>query len=327
MTRSTHLGLGGFVCCIVGTEQYAIAGHLVRLVSRAEAVNAGRDRGSFVGTLRYGRDEAPVYSLTGLFGGRIDRGLSDSHVIVTQGEHGPFGLLVDRIVRTPPAESPSLLSLPATAGSIPCAWFGGLLRLGELSCLVLSPHAIDPRALPAAATPVERRGAGGAPVRRGRVPEMLLMFTSPSLPPISAERYALPAGRVGAIVQSLPAVPLPGAAAPVKALGWWRDFAVPILDASAPGGQRASNGSTRYLLARAGANGGAGFVAFAIDPDATLHRATAADRRQPTGGGAGSGAGAVYSAGGSTIALLDLAALVASRRDATDAIKRMPAMV
>jgi chemotaxis signal transduction protein len=308
----------------VGTEQYAVAGEDVRFVSRAEAVEPLPDAGSLVGSLRHGADVAPVHSVAALFGEADDRQLSDRHVIVTAGERGPLGLLVDRIVRTPQAEAPSLLPLPAAAGPVACAWFRGLLRLGDLSCLVLSPRAIDPRAPIGVAG--DGQSASLAPARRRRGPAMVLTFTSASLPRVTSARFALPADRIGGIVQSLPAVPLPGARPPVAALGWWRDFAVPILDANRGAAFPASNGSGRYLIARSGDHGASGYVAFAIDPDARLHRATLADRRQAGGGTNGRSRVALYSAGGETVTLLDVGTLLATPRQ-VETVEPIPAAV
>ncbi len=310
MTAERKSGLGGFICCVVGMEQYALAGADIRVVARAEYVKKGAGPANCVGTLRYGAETLPVYSLPGLFGRAPESSVADRYVIVTRGDGESFGLLVDRIVRTP-AGSPALLPLPAAAGATPSAWFDGLLRMGDVvSCLVLSPRGIDPLApaAPRRATPPIAQAAGG---RTGAVASgMVLTFTSAALPSVQAAKYALAADRVGGIVQSLPWIPLPGAAPHIRAVGWWRDHAVPILRFNGEHGADV-NGSDRFLVARSGGRGRGGFFAFRVGADVALHRATAADRRHAEVERREWFTRGIFSVAGDAVALLDVDAIIA----------------
>lgn len=307
MTDVRKSGLGGFICCVVGTEQFAVAGGDIRVVARSEYMKKETRRGSRVGTLLHGAETLPVYSLAGLFGRAQETSLAERYIMVTRGDGTSFGLLVDRVVRTPPG-TPAVLPLPAAAGPTPSTWFDGLLRVGdELSCLVLSPRGIDPAARATRRSAARPQAAGKAGAAASGI---VLTFTSAALPSVHAARFALGADRVGGIVQSLPSIPLPGAPPHVAALGWWRDNAVPILQLK---GEHVAqiDSSERFLVARAGEYGRGGLVAFRVDADVVLHRATSADRRHSVHDRAEWFTRGVYSIAGDSVALLDVDAIVA----------------
>jgi hypothetical protein len=101
---------------------------------------------------------------------------------------------------------------------------------------------------------------------------------------------------------------------------------VPILQLNAGAGD--ADPSERFLVARSGEHGSGGFVAFRIDVDATLHRATAADRRQSAHARADWCTRGIFSIDGNAVALLDLDAVVAGPGAvAQDVRERIPAAV
>jgi chemotaxis signal transduction protein len=276
-------GPEGFICCLLGHEQYALHAADVRIVARAEQMrleattSAGR-----VGTLEHGGRPLPVYSLSALFGRTPDRSGLDRHVIVTRGAGGEsYGLLVDRLLRAPADHPGRLLPIPATVGPVAAAWFHGLLTFGgDLSCLVLSPAALDPRHPAEMARPADTHVPADA-VRRmsgRRDPvEIVATFTSDALPNIGIRRFALGAHRVAAVAQALPSIAIPGAVAWVAELARWRDYAVPVLSFNAGAPSGVTNGSRRCLVVRTGGRYSGGFVAFAVNADIDLHRATSAN--------------------------------------------------
>lgn len=297
----------GVVCCLVGEEQFALHGHDVRLVTRADGMRPEAGLNHRVGTIRHRDEVVPVYSLAGLIG-RAKRAASDSHVVVTNAGHASLGILVDRAVRSKHVEKRELLPLPALVGPLARRWFDGILRVGDVSCLLLRPSGLlagataERRELPPPPAP----RPGPTSTRAAVAANMVVLFSSAALPGGREQRYALPAPQVAAIVQALPALQLPGAPAFVKELAWWQGAAVPILDF----GERtvASDKCNRHLLAR-GRDGG--WMGFAVDADVTLYRAAADDQLVRQAQRSSAFVAGVFVVGEEQVALLNLDALVA----------------
>ena len=310
-------GLNGFVCCVLGQEQYAIRGSEVRNVARAEQMREEAAAGARVGSIRHGGEEVPVYSLAALLGRAHDRGAFDRHIVVTRGARRAMALLVDRVVRTPADEQARVLPLPNLVGERALRRFEGLLRYEDWSYLVLSPASLDPDAregrLPA--RPRSRSkitaAAGGA--------DMVAVFSSPSLPRCPADRYAIEARRVEALVQALPSIPIPGAAPHVTALGWWRDETVPLLSFHNAGAGASSPARQRYIVVRCGSDAQSAYVAFAVVGDVALHRATREDALVPFDRKEIDFVRGVFSTGDEDVALLDLDRLLTRTRESRPA--------
>ena len=309
--RGSHDGGGDdpLVCCVVGNERYAVRGADVQRVIRAEAMQPERGANGRVGTLGGGRDPVPVYPLAARLG--RSTASTGTHIMVTSGACEPVGWLVDRVVRMPRARGTRVLPLPSVVGPVPAAWFEGLLTIDDLPCLLLSPSGADP----CADVPAFRPAPAPAPVRAARTAAaagMVVLFSSPALPPCDAPRVALSARQVAAVVPSLMAIPVPGSPPHVRGVARWRDTAVPVVDFR-ENGRSASR--TRYLVARGGARLQGAMVAFAIDADVALHRAEEQDRE--VGGDVPRPGFLVgrFAIGAEPVALLDLDALVMTQVD------------
>ncbi|HZT75832.1 MAG TPA: chemotaxis protein CheW [Vicinamibacterales bacterium] len=291
------------VCCRVGGDLYALTHDDVRSVARADAVRLERGADGRVGTLAFAGAAVPVYRLSARLGCGDHAASADRHVVITRGDGEPFGLLVDHINRTRVAEDERIQPLPSIVGALASSRFAGLVPLGDVLCLVLSPSAIDPIG-PRAYTPSDRAAADAAATAavRSAAADLALIFSTDAIPRRERTRYALNAKRVVALVQALPSIAVPGAAPFVAAVGWWRRSVVPILDFRRADARAAAAGSTRYLIARCGAPLGRALVAFATGADLTLHRATADDRLITEG---------IFGIGREPVALLDLDRLVA----------------
>lgn len=293
----TRQALDGFLCCLVGADQFALHGNDVALVARAEELRRQEQGDGRVGMLARRGSEIPVYSLGHLIGGHRDDRVADRHVVVTGGEARPFGLVVDRIVRAAGSNA-DLLPLPSVIGGAAARWFSGLLTLQETSCLVLAPEGLRPGAAASRRTAANTRARGSEPGEEVR--SLVLTFSSEALPPLEdAEQYAVSAARVNAVVQSIAPVLLPGCESHVAGLGCWRRSAVVVLDFSAGG--FATQLARRFLIMRC--DSGA-LVAVAVDADTSLRRAAAQDvgdrapRAQHVRG--------IFRMGGARVALLDV---------------------
>lgn len=306
----THQSSGGIVCCDVDRERFAFHGGDVHLVVRAEQIVAEPAHDGRVGVLHQGGIPVPVYTLAGILGLPAAPARAASHVVVTNGARGSFGVVVDRAVRVGLAERFNVLPLPRFVGPSARRWFGGLLIGADLSCLLLSPEGLEPGGRSRMHMPVEppRTPPQSRPMRPA---EIVVSFTTSALPPCDGDRYALAAHQIGAVVQALPSVPLPGAPDFVTALSWWQGHALPLLDFG-------KNGSrvprSRHLLIRT--RDGA-YAGLPVDADISLRRA-GADDRQVRGGSAPFVTG-LFTVGSERVALIDVDALVAPDVLAPDA--------
>lgn len=311
---SPHVsGLDGIVRCVVGHEQYALRGAAVKAVARAEQVSIAAG-GVRAGTLRHRGDAVPVYSLAGLLGRAVARPVPDNHIVVTEGASGPIGLLVDHLIRIAHGDA-RVAPLPPVVGPAAAAWFEGLLEIDGVACLMISPSGVDPAAPPRAPRD-PGRAAATAPAGGGAAADIVVIFSSPALPAGAASHYAVSARRVGAVVQTVQAVALPGRPAYVRELAWWRDAAVVVLDFRGAGSnsvqapEQARRGSgMRYLVVGGGPVSARAFAAFEVDADMRLHKASGDDRRIAAAYGPDFVRG-VFSVGGDAVALLDVDALL-----------------
>jgi len=289
--------LDGFLCCLVGADQYALRGADVSLVARAEEIRPQDADDQRIGVLARANAEIPIYSLAALLGGRRDARTADRHVVVTGPAGRQYGVLVDRLVRAA-GRGAEVLPLPGIVGGAAVRWFEGLVSLQETSCLVLAPEGLRPggRARDGGAAGVHSRGQSP----RAEIRSLVLTFSSAALPPLAVARYAIGASRVAAMVQSLPMVSLPGCGRHVAAIAAWRRSAVAVLDFSPAASVTAT--ARRFLVARCG---GGALIAIAVDSETSLRRASARDAR--------SGAAAtdsyvrgIFRVGNEDIALLDI---------------------
>lgn len=300
-------GLGGFVCCHVGGAQYAIRGTHIRSVARADRMAPEVDGRGRVGTLRDATSAVPVYSLAALFGDSSSSHSADGHIVITGEDRDPFGLFVDHISRAVGDVYDDVCPLPAFAGNQAVSWFDGLLKLEDTACLVLAQSGLDPRGPNGRARTAPERRQPRETEHYMRSHDMVVTFASAALPDAGTRRYALSGRLIVALVQSLPVIPLPGRSPHVKALAWWQKSAVPVLEFTGDGTGGPHDGA-RYLVARCGARHDGAYVAFRVDADVSLHRATG-DDAQVAGRDDLPFLRGVFNVSGECVGLLDLDAL------------------
>ena len=289
--------LDGFLCCLVGADQYALHGTDVTLVARAEELRAEQHADGRIGSLARRGSDIPVYSLSHLVGGSRDPRVTDRHIVVTGGDRAPFGLLVDRIVRAAGAGA-DLLALPSVVGGAAAKWFGGLLTLQETSCLVLAPEGLRPGAAASVRGAAAIRSRAADP--GDSIRSLALTFSSEALPAVDGvAQFAVSAARVSAVVQSIALVLLPGCDAHIAGLGCWRRSAVAVVDFSA--GAIATQLARRFLMMRC--DSGA-LVALAVDADTSLRRAAPTDLRAAPG--CAEHVRGIFRMDGAAVALLDV---------------------
>ncbi len=299
----------GIVYCVVGEQQYAIRGSDVRLIARGEQMRPESGDDGRAGTIAVGGFDVPVYPLGPLLARRVPppgARAAGRHIAIT-GDGGEMaGWLVDRIARTALEEETAVAPLPSLVGTPATTWFEGVLRLGGRSLLLLAPDRLDPRAQatrpePRSAPPIARSDWSA----RAAAKDIAVLFSTPALPDWHAARYALSATRLVAVAQSLPVMPVPGSAPHVTGIASWRDAIVSVVDCRGSAIDP-DDEQRRYLVARSGAGGGDGLLAFRIDADVALHHASSGDRRLPVNGDAPPFVVGVFTIAGVPVALVDL---------------------
>jgi chemotaxis signal transduction protein len=303
------------VSCIVGARQYAMRGTDIREIARAERMRRtsvpGRSDGA-VGTLAVGGEAIPVYSLAAILEGTAPaagHASTGHHIVVTHGAQGPVGWLADRIVRSHLNDRLDVLPLPAVVANGATNWYEGLLIVDDAPLLLLSPSRLDPRATrDRAASDVvsPEPEIAAAPASADAASTLVVTFSSPALPRCGAERYALSARRIAAVVQSLTVTPVPGCPPHVTGVAVWRNDVMPVVDFRSASERSAAGTGHRFLIARCGRPLRGGSVAFAVDTELTLHQPTRDDREADEIESSPAFVAGTFIVSGDRLALLDL---------------------
>lgn len=302
----------GFLRCDAGDRAFALRAEDVCHVARADQLRVDRGTDGRAGVVMLGGQAVPVFSLrTSLGLAEIDAApRTDRHIAVTGSPHNLIGWMVDHLARYPATDA-DVRSMPRCVGHRAIRWFEGIVATaGAPPLLLISPNALNPLTTPAISDEECTRGFAApqaASAANGAGP-LALVFSTPALPMRDGWRYALSGRQVAAIVQPEATLTIPGSAPHVMGVTMWRDAAVPVFDfrASSP---RAVEPRARRLIARCGSARRATHVAFEIEADILVHRPVAGDRRLEDVG-VPSFASGVFDINGSTVALLDIDALV-----------------
>jgi chemotaxis signal transduction protein len=310
--NAAFAGGDGFICCTVGSQQFAFRASDVHHVSRADKLRAGSDEDGRIGTLKMSGQLIPVFGLGRALGepdacGSAARS-AGQHIAVTGRPGELVGWLVDHIARAVDSDGATVVPLPRLVGAQATTWFDALVRLGETLVLLLAPHRIGPFGTPVTeshrATSAEAGGTPSLPTA-----PMTLLFSTPALPRCAAPRYAISARQIVAIVKALQLIRVPGSAPHVTGVSWWRNTAVPVIDFRDSLDRAAPLSHSRCLLAQCGGPLRGTIVAVPIDPDIDTHKPADSDRGltdtslPPFVDGA-------FQVGGETAALLNLDTLL-----------------
>jgi chemotaxis signal transduction protein len=285
-------------------------------IVRAERMRHAPRGDRTVGTLALGSETIPVFSLAAILDGVSASGSAapkGHHIVVTHGPYGPIGWLVDRIVRSHLADRVDVLPLPVVIASGATAWFEGLLIVDGKPLPLLSPRNLDARAThgPVVADAPSPAIDTAAPAPSGDAgPALVVMFSSPALPPSGAARYALSARRIEAVVQSLAVTPVPGCPPHVTGVAVWRGHVMPVVDFRADSERNTTVEGTRFLIARCGRPLRGGWVAFAVDSELALHKPTREDREADEIESQPPFVAGTFIVSGNRLALLDLDTLL-----------------
>jgi chemotaxis signal transduction protein len=301
-----------FVCCTVRQSQYALRAAEVRLIARVEQMQGGPMDDGRAGTLDIAGQRVPVFALGPWLGGGMSADAVDRarYVVVTGAAGQLAGWLVDRVARPVVSGERLAAPLPPLVGAAATGAFEALLKLGDEAMLLLASEWLNPHA------PRARQARPIAAVRqtRGLAPQpepLVVIFSTPALPPCEAQRYALSGRQMAAVVQPPQVVAVPGSAPCVSGVFWWRRAVVPIVDFRDAGDRDSWPPRRRHIIAQCGGRLGGSLVAFPIDEDIVLHRPDAADQRVPDVARPAFAHG-MFAVKGATVALVSLDALLAA---------------
>jgi chemotaxis signal transduction protein len=303
----------GILRCSVGNEQFAFRTLDVRHIARAEQLRGDPIDDGRVGALTLGGQQVPVFALGRVLGRPSARRSShaDQHIAVTGGRDGLVGWLVDRIARTASPARDAIAPLPRSVGAPASRWFEGLVTFdADDSALLVAPQYLNPLATPDA-EPLDTDAAFTAPFTAAhdrRAEPVAVLFSTDSLPPSPARRYALSGRQIAAVVQPTAPIPVPGSAAHVLGVTRWRQSVVPVIEFRSGATQSAFD--RRLLIAQGGTGSQGSLIAFAIDSEIMMHRPEADHRLLPDVECPSFCAG-MFAVDGDVVGLLDLDALVA----------------
>jgi chemotaxis signal transduction protein len=298
----------------------------MRAADISEIVSAGRMRLTSspglprkrapVGTIAVGGEAVPVFSLAAFLDGAgpVENGTTTGqHIVVTPGAQGLIGWLADRIVRSRLSKRLDVLPLPAVLATGATAWFEGLVIVDGAPLLLLSPRNLDRRAtrVPAVAdVPSPAIAAAPATPVAEAGPALVVMFSTPALPPSGAARYALSVRRIEAVVQSLDVILVPGCPPHVTGVAVWRSQVIPVVDFRSTNDRSAPAEDERFLIARCGRPLRGGSVAFAVESELALHKPTREDREAEEAEPTPPFVAGTFIVSGNRLALLDLDTLL-----------------
>lgn len=301
------------LCCDVGSERYAFRSRDVHHVERAEHLRVEATRDGRVGALPLGDRMVPVFALADVLSRRVARPVKNGggHVAVTGDHDALVGWLVDRMVRAEQPGPGNVARLPGIVGAPATSWFDGIVRLNDGSAaLLLAPHCLNPAApVPARPTPAE---AVYQPTVVTSPEPVAVVFSTTVLPATAARRFALSGRQIIAIAQPDPPMVVPGCAAHVSGVTWWRGAIVPVIDFRERADRRHDT-HRRRLIARCGPHHRGALVAFSIDAEMLMCRPEDGHRQRhdlPCP----SFASGIFDIDGEPVALLDLDVLLDQNR-------------
>jgi chemotaxis signal transduction protein len=303
----------GLVCCAVGADTYALRGADVHQLVSVEQMIRASGSPARAGTLELAGESVPVFSLGAVLGRpRAADAVHPGHHVAVTGEPGALvGWLVDRVVRTPLYEGAQVVPLPVVVGGRATDWFEAIVRVDDDSVLLLAPQYLNPLAERPAPTRPDDSTASSAPppAAPGAAEPMIVLFSTPALPPCEAPRYALSGRRIAAIAQALSPIAVPGSAPHVTGVAWWRNALVPLIDFRMAGDHVDEAPLRRCVIARCGTRLDNALVAFPVHSDIAVHRPSADDQQAANAPHADFTFG-MFDVDGEVVALLDLDSLL-----------------
>jgi chemotaxis signal transduction protein len=237
-----------FIRCTVGARQLAFRAVDVAHTARVDRLRPGADADGRIGSLDISGQAIPVFDLGRTLGAPPSAGTAspvvNQHIAVTGRPGELVGWVVDGMAPAVWAGGTTIVPLPPMVGAPATSWFQAVVRYRGDSVLVLTPSRL-------------------------RCEPMSHVGSAPPRPRADVPRFAIGPRQIVAIVKALPINDVPGSAAHVIGVSWWRNALVPVIDFR---GRTALEAAPRgrFLLALCGGRRRGGIVAFPIASASSL---------------------------------------------------------
>jgi chemotaxis signal transduction protein len=245
--------------CGLGGETYALDMARVRGIQSVLLLRRFPDRPDAVGKLTGPDGDVSVFSLAQRLGRPAPKVSARQQVVVLHAWPRPWGLLVDRVAQTAEVPAASREALPGLLVNPSANYFRGVIRVEGEWLLLLSPDRLHPDAEPfedfeeqlGGNEPREPAAFALPPVRGQPEGGQVLVFSVSAR--VQGERplsFGVSITRVAEVLETLPVVPVPGAADFVLGLAGWRGRPVPVIDLARRLGLPSAPSYRRLMIVR-----------------------------------------------------------------------------
>jgi chemotaxis signal transduction protein len=220
--------------CEIGSGSFAFPMRLVRSIGRLDQVGSPDSSNPFLGKVRYGRREIPVYRLSALLNLKENVHTLPQVIILGEGA-STWGLMVDRTSQLGNLRSEDLLPMPEFLRRR-TNLYSGIVRTAGGLVLLLDPNQFNPDE-PGARFPAIFPNASAAfdlplpSMTRNQLVLCSLTEPGPGTRPI---RFAFSTLQTLEIVDLPEVTPVPHAPAEMRGLIPWRDRYLALLDLREP---------------------------------------------------------------------------------------------
>lgn len=258
--------------CVVAGQVYGLAMAYVDGIQPVETLQGQPGPQGLLGFLPGNEPRLPVFSLAARLSQPQPAAPLTGHIVVLQAQARPWALYVEHLEGVIQVAQDELCALPAMLQPAASRLFNAVLHYENTLLLSLAPAGLHPYGVPDALPlfhPVQRTVSSVPPAPEAQA--QILSFTT--LATAAREHpwhFALSLSQVSQILPAQPLRPVPGTAATVMGLTWWRDAPLAVLDLSQCLGGPVSllQADGRLLVARAASM--QAFVGFPIRPE--VHR-------------------------------------------------------
>jgi len=222
-----------FIRCTAADETYCLRMLWIRGIRRIEELQQQQDSSGAVGWIESDDGPIPVFYLAVQLHPAQKMTPRSGKILVLNTSPRPWGMLVDDVDNVIQVEAEALFPIPPVAGPLARAWFEGVVKLAGGLELVISPGGLQPETPTTSSQPLlfdqtldMIHSVASVSMERGSQRKIVLFSTSPD----SDFTFGLSLTQVPQIIQSLPILPLPGAAPHVLGIAAWRGVPLAIID-------------------------------------------------------------------------------------------------
>jgi chemotaxis signal transduction protein len=213
-------------------EAFALPLNMVRSIFRADRLNRVASNDELIGSIRYGRDEIPVFSLARIFN-LPEAKLDNEHIVIFGTVNEPWGLLVEKTSQLGTVSTREIQPVPHTI-LLRNDFYPGILRTMNGVVVLLDPARISPSELNSSVQPLELPElVAPAPLPRPieNRNQILLASFVPDREGKRPLKFGFSALQVLELLELPEVIHLPRVGEEFLGLIEWRDRFIPLVDA------------------------------------------------------------------------------------------------